>query len=197
MANKGFAYGMSAQVAKKIAGKRDTDAEAKVQHFIETITGQSFDSSKSYEENLHDGQLICHLANKLKPKSVKKIQESTMPFKKMENIENFLKFAQDYGVPKGDLFQTVDLYETSNIPAFTATMVALGRACQLKPEWDSSSSSYQKDWPVLGPKPSIENKREFDEKTIAEGKNIIGIQAGTNKMASQAGQSFGARRQIN
>jgi hypothetical protein len=54
------------------------------------------------------------------------------------------------------------------------------------------------EWPGphLGPKPAEENKREFDEETIAAGKAVIGLQAGTNKGASQAGQSFGAGRHI-
>jgi len=45
----------------------------------------------------------------------------------MENVNNFLKGIEKYGVPVGDLFQTVDLYEASNIPAVTATLFALGR----------------------------------------------------------------------
>ena len=34
----------------------------------------------------------------------------------MENIGNFLDACVAYGVPKADLFQTVDLYEGQNIP---------------------------------------------------------------------------------
>ena len=34
----------------------------------------------------------------------------------MENIGNFLKACEDYGLTKMDLFQTVDLYEAKNIP---------------------------------------------------------------------------------
>ena len=45
----------------------------------------------------------------------------------MENINNFLTSCRKYGVDKGDLFQTVDLYEASNIPAVTATLFSLGR----------------------------------------------------------------------
>jgi len=67
--------------------------------------------------------------------------------------------------------------------------------CYTKEEFDESSDKY-KGWPTLGPKPSHENKREFNEQTLAEGKKIIGIQAGTNKLASQSGQSFGVRRQV-
>ena len=34
----------------------------------------------------------------------------------MENIGFFLKFCDEIGVPKTDIFQTVDLYENQNIP---------------------------------------------------------------------------------
>lgn len=51
--------------------------------------------------------------------------------------------------------------------------------------------------PGLGPKEAEANKREFSKEQLEAGKNIIGLQAGTNKGASQAGMSFGATRQIN
>lgn len=35
----------------------------------------------------------------------------TMVFKQMEQISQFLKAAEDYGVVKTDVFQTVDLFE--------------------------------------------------------------------------------------
>ena len=34
----------------------------------------------------------------------------------MENIGNFLEGCVAYGVPKTDVFQTVDLYENQNMP---------------------------------------------------------------------------------
>lgn len=41
-----------------------------------------------------------------------------------------------------------------------------------------------------------EHKREFTESQLKEGKNIIGLQMGSNKGASQAGMSYGRPRQI-
>lgn len=35
----------------------------------------------------------------------------TMVFKQMEQVAQFLKAAEDYGVVKTDIFQTVDLFE--------------------------------------------------------------------------------------
>jgi hypothetical protein len=58
---------------------------------------------------------LCKLANALKPGSVKKINTGSLAFKQMENINSFLEFARNKGVKANDLFQTVDLYEASNM----------------------------------------------------------------------------------
>ena len=50
--------------------------------------------------------------------------------------------------------------------------------------------------PVLGPKQSAEHKREFTQEQMDAGKHVHSLQMGSNKGASQAGQSFGAPRQI-
>jgi len=126
MANKGFAYGLSAKVAAKIESKRDPAMEGKVVNWIETIIGEKFDKSKNYEENLKDGVILCKLMNAIKPKAIKDISKSNMPFKQMENIQKFLTAATKYGVLVNDLFQTVDLYQATNIPAVTQGITALG-----------------------------------------------------------------------
>ena len=93
----------------------------------------------------------------------------------------------EYGVHKIDLFQSTDLFEKKDIGQVTMTLFALGRTTYEHPEWTG---------PWLGPRPSHQNKREFDEETIAAGKAVIGLQAGSNKGASQAGQNIGASRKI-
>lgn len=55
------------------------------------------------------------------------------------------------------------------------------------PEWKG---------PYLGPKPSEECKRDFTEEQLRAGEGLIGLQAGSNKGATQAGQSIGATRKI-
>lgn len=42
----------------------------------------------------------------------------------------------------------------------------------------------------MGPKPSEENKREFTEEQLRAGDGIIGLQAGTNKGATQVEHFF-------
>lgn len=51
--------------------------------------------------------------------------------------------------------------------------------------------------PVIGPKEAEANPREFDEGKLREGRNVIGLQMGTNQVASQAGMTpYGKGRQV-
>ncbi|KAH8863047.1 Myophilin isoform 1 [Schistosoma japonicum] len=128
MANQPLASGLSAQVKKKLEGKRDRDQEQSVLDWIDAVLGTKVDRSKPYEEVLKDGVLLCKVINKLKPGSVKKINEnSTMPFKIMENINAFQEAIKAYGVPTSDVFQTVDLFEKKDIAQVTQCIYALGR----------------------------------------------------------------------
>jgi len=175
------------QIRNKLAGKRNADQESECQGWIETVAGAKFPPGESYEDALKDGIILCNLMNKLKPGSIKKINTSGASFKMMENINNFQKAIQEYGVAEIDVFQTVDLWEQKDISQVTMTLYALGRETYRHPEWAG---------PWLGPKPSEENVRDFDEETIAAGKAVIGLQAGSNKGASQSGQNMGAGRKI-
>nr|CAD7442161.1 unnamed protein product [Timema bartmani] len=102
-------------------------------------------------------------------------------------VPRFQKACTAYGVPDVDLFQTVDLWDFKNIAAVTTTIFAIGRTAYKHPEWRG---------PSLGPRPSEEHKREWTEEQLRAGETIIGLQAGNNKGATQAGQSFGATRKI-
>ena len=52
------------------------------------------------------------------------------------------------------------------------------------------------DGPTIGPKPSEKNVREFTEEQLQAGKTVIGLQAGSNQGASQAGMNIGKGRKI-
>lgn len=58
-------------------------------------------------------QVLCELINSLygANKPIKTIKNSGMAFKQMEQISMFLKAAENYGITKTDMFQTVDLFE--------------------------------------------------------------------------------------
>jgi hypothetical protein len=56
-----------------------------------------------------------------------------MPFKaftEMENIQNFLLYAEAYGVPRDQIFQSVDLYEGRNMSQVILCLWLLGTECQ-------------------------------------------------------------------
>ena len=51
--------------------------------------------------------------------------------------------------------------------------------------------------PVLGPKMSDANHREFTEEQLRAGQNMVGLlNDGMNKGANQSGQSFGLTRHL-
>jgi hypothetical protein len=87
------------------------------------------------------------LANKLKPGSVAHINQPpfpkiSAPFKKMENIANFLKAIRSLGMRENEMFSTPDLYEEKNVRQVVDSMHALGRLLQdIMPD---------APWPKLG-----------------------------------------------
>jgi len=187
---------MTAELAKKKAAKFDAELATEAKNWIiavlddgdvehELSTGQ-ISTPDEFAEGLQDGKLLCKLINVIKPGSVKKINENKMAFKQMENIGNFLSACEALGANKIDLFQTVDLYEKQNIPQVINGIFTLGR----------KASKIGYDGPRLGPEEAAANPREFTEEQLRAGQGVIGLQAGTNKGASQAGQNFGKSRAI-
>lgn len=197
MANRPKGYGMTAELANKKAAKFDADLANEALQWIADVLNTSssadeaakiknVENQKDVAAILKDGVILCHLINVIKPGSVKKINTSNLAFKLMENTENFLKGCEALGCNKIDLFQTVDLYESNNIPQVINGIFALGRKAR--------KVGY--NGPALGPEEASENKREFSEEQLRAGESVIGLQAGSNKGASQAGQNFGKTRAI-
>ncbi|XP_076000143.1 transgelin isoform X1 [Genypterus blacodes] len=195
MANKGPAFGMSRQVQEKIDSKYDPELELIL---VEWISRQCAGVSKpeegklGFQSWLKDGCVLSELINSLFPaeKPVKKIQSSSMAFKQMEQISQFLSGAEKYGVTKTDMFQTVDLWEGKDMAAVQRTLSALGSLAVTK---DEGTYSGDPNWFF---KKAQENKRDFSDEQIKAGKNVIGLQMGSNKGASQEGMSYGRPRQI-
>lgn len=48
----------------------------------------------------------------------------------------------------------------------------------------------------MGPRESQKNTREFSDEQMKAGNTVIGLQMGTNKLASQKGMTFGGVRHI-
>ncbi|XP_056141420.1 transgelin-2-like [Lampris incognitus] len=197
MANKGPSYGLSREVQSKIDKKYDPELEERLVEWIMAQcgsgAGQPGDGKTGFQNWLKDGSVLCELINSLYTtnKPIKKIQSSTTAFKQMEQISQFLRAAESYGVSKMDMFQTVDLWEGKDLAAVQRTLMALGNLAVTK-----NDGTYSGD-PKWFHKKSQENKREFSEEQLNEGRNVIGLQMGTNRGASQAGMTgYGRPRQI-
>ncbi|CAM9589648.1 unnamed protein product, partial [Hapterophycus canaliculatus] len=99
--------------------------------------------------------LLCKLINTIKPGVVRRVNQSKMPFKQMENISNFLRSCRTLGVAEHSLFETVDLFEGKDIGLVVRCVFSLGSAVQLTcPEYTG---------PSLGAKLNQGNKRVFNE----------------------------------
>lgn len=88
--------------------------EEEVTKWLERLSDEPRDDQE-FGEWLKDGQILCKVANNVQPGSIKKINTQNMPFKKMENITNFIGACRKLGVLEKDLFSTVDLYEEKNL----------------------------------------------------------------------------------
>uniref|UniRef100_A0A8C8SFW2 Transgelin n=1 Tax=Pelusios castaneus TaxID=367368 RepID=A0A8C8SFW2_9SAUR len=198
MANRGPAYGLSREVQQRIDRQYDPELE---QILIQWILAQCGSEAKqpapgreNFQEWLKDGTVLCRLINSLYPKGqgpVAKIQSSSMAFKQMEQISQFLRAAEHYGIAPTDIFQTVDLWEGKNMACVQRTLMNLGGLAVTRED-----GLFVGD-PNWFPKKSRENRRDFSEDKLKEGQNVIGLQMGTNRGASQAGMTgYGMPRQI-
>lgn len=137
----------SVQIASKFDETKAQEAINWIEEIIGEPTGSDGGSQEGFQEGLKDGIKLlksvccCDLHNKLcytlyslmniirgnAGKTAYKINTSKMAFKQMENIGNFLTGCEEFGMVKTDLFQTVSLYEGTNIPQVVDTIHALGR----------------------------------------------------------------------
>ncbi|KAM7374154.1 hypothetical protein PAMP_006828 [Pampus punctatissimus] len=197
MANKGPSYGFSREVQSKIDKKYDPELEERLVEWIIAQCGSGIDRPEpgktGFQIWLKNGCVLSQLINSLygANKPIKSVKSSGMAFKQMEQISLFLKAAENYGVTKTDMFQTVDLFESKDLAAVQRTLMALGSLAVTRDD------GHYKGDPNWFYKKSQENRRDFSEEQLTEGRNVIGLQMGTNKGASQAGMTgYGRPRQI-
>jgi len=211
MANRPKGYGLSRELADKVAAKYSGDDEQEIVAWLCDMTRASppdEEGPDAFKVWLKDGTILCALMDILlpgvckKPHDVSKIRlqvlfelkvfritlsQALRIHKEIENISFFLEAAEKYGVPRHNLFQTVDLAEGQNLAQVQTGLYNVGSTAQKK--------GY--DGPVIGAKMSERNVRNFDADTMKAGQNIIGLQMGTNQGASQKGMSpYGLGRQM-
>lgn len=182
----GFAREAQDKINAKYDEKLAGECMAWINQRVQSIGDPAVNTSGSMDnvyEMLGDGSVLCRLMESLG--CTLKWKKSGLAFKKMENIGKFLTAAESYGVSTAELFQTVDLYEKQNLNQVICAIGALGRKANSK-----GGSGF-------GPKESERQSREWTDEQLKAGQNVIGLQMGSNKGASQAGQSFGKQRMIN
>merc|ERR1712021_62675 len=166
---------------------RKPEQEQEVRDWIEAVLEEPLPAG-DYEEVLKDGVVLCRMMNKIVPDAIKKFKQKGPAFLLMENVQSFLAAIKKYGVPDEEVFQTPDLFEARNISQVTLTLYSLARITQKHPDYKG---------PQMGPKMATENKRNFTEEENRQGRDAqIGLQAGYNEGASQAGQNMGKKRSI-
>jgi len=191
------ATGDQRHTASKLAARYSAEAEAECIGWFQALTGATIPAGmRNVEKALRDGQTLMKLAIAVQggtantPPAAKKmklkVNTQNAPFKQMENITNFVKFCENFGMDKAGTFQTVDLYEGRNMAQVINCIQQLGTEAQ----------RHGFNGPTIGAKPVEKNVREFTDEQMRAGNAIIGLQAGTNKCASQSGMSMGGVRHV-
>ncbi|KAI1884035.1 hypothetical protein AGOR_G00222230 [Albula goreensis] len=154
--------------------------------WIQEVTGRRV--GDNFMEGLKDGVILCELINKLQPGSVKKINNSPQNWHQLENIGNFVRAITEYGLKPHDIFEANDLFENVNHTQVQSTLITLAGMAK--------SKGYHCKYDI-GVKYAEKQQRRFNPEKLREGRNIIGLQMGTNKFASQKGMtSYGTRRHL-
>jgi len=196
MTTRAESAGDMSAIRGKLAARYDPEVEAEVRGWIKQLLGEDIPSGmRECEKYLRNGQTLVKLAEKVRDgtpnlpteraKRMKlKFNTLSAPFKQMENIQVFLNFAEQYGVKKTSLFQTVDLFEGRNMAQVMSCIQQLGTEAQ----------RHGFNGPKIGMKPIEQHEVDFSYEQKRAGHGIIGLQMGTNKLASQKGMAMATVR---
>jgi len=100
---------------KKLASKYDAKKAEYAIQWLEILCEEKFTEGNIYA-SLRNGQRLCKAINRIRPGSVKKINNSRMPFQERENIANYLRACVEFfGMKPLDMFMTGDLYDGTNL----------------------------------------------------------------------------------
>ncbi|KAJ3023682.1 UNVERIFIED_CONTAM: Muscle-specific protein 20 [Siphonaria sp. JEL0065] len=160
--------GLDRDLADKMAEKYNPQREREAKEWLESVLQREFPTELSFHGALKDGTILCEAINKVYPATQVKINSSKMPFKQMENINNFLQAAEKMGVNRHELFQTVDLFEAKNMVQVIDSIYALSRCAEAK------GYSGQR----IGPKLADKQEFHFSAEQLAAGKNAVPILSG-------------------
>ncbi|KAG1472041.1 hypothetical protein G6F56_001773 [Rhizopus delemar] len=151
-------YGIDKEIRAKIESKYSLEREQEAKKWIENLIGEPFPLD-DFAESLKDG---------------------------MENISIFLKGAEALGVPKHDLFQTIDLFEKKNMTQVIDSLFAISR-------YGYKAGTCENVRPKLADK----QKAVYSQQAAnAANATFNTYQYGYTGGANQSGMNFGQRRDI-
>ena len=116
--------------------KYDTQLEAQVKDWLEDVSGKSLAEHHdptthdygAFSGGLSDGVVLCYFMQTLAPGSIPQIQESSQPFKQMENIKHFLSALRtEFKFAENEVFETMDLRDEKNLNQVLQAMCTLHR----------------------------------------------------------------------
>lgn len=98
---------------------------SQVQAFVEFQTRIPWRVRGDMYESLRDGWQLVLLANSIRPGSIRRVHNSIMPAKHVQNIENFLTFCRRIGVPRASIFDVPDLYAKRDLVKVAQTLLSI------------------------------------------------------------------------
>jgi len=207
MAYRATKSGFAAEAQQKVEANFDVNDARKCLQWIQAVSqtdkipsnpGDIDASHDNFYQLLHDGVVLLQVMDKLMPGKVnwndKMFQtpkiEAMRLMRERERISTFTKLVTQYGVADTYAFPTESIHEQGalNLAQVCNCIRALGIEAQTKPSYPGPAGFWQKK--------AERNTREFTEEQLKEGQNIISLQYGTNKGASQAGMNIGKMRSI-
>jgi len=199
--------GFAAEAQKKVDANYVPEEAKKSLHWIQLITGApeipadeaSIDASPdNFHEILHDGMILCKVMDKLVPGTInwenKTFQvpkiEAMRIMRERERIAMFNKHVHTYGVMDTYTFPTESLHEKGalNLAQVCHCIRALGIEAQAKPGYTGPEGYW--------PKKHVKQAKQWTDEQMKAGQNVIGLQMGSNKGASQSGMNMGNMRHI-
>ena len=113
---------------------------------MQEVMGEQYpDDEDEFQNALQNGVVLCNLANKIRPNSIRRVslvglsdkQINVGPvFLERENVSGFIAFARSIGCPEMDLFCVSDLYELKNFKKVCMCILSVGRYSAQLPEFE-------------------------------------------------------------
>jgi len=195
--------GFAAEAQRKTDAKYDEEEARKCLQWIQIVSGVDDIPSNpaaiktdriSFWDLLKDGMILCKLVDKLIPGKInwndKTFQvpkiEGMRVMRERERISLFSKAVQEYGVDETYTFPTESLHEKGDLAQVLTCIRGLGVEAQSK---GVGPHDY---WP----KKTERQSRSWTDEQLKAGQNVVSLQMGTNKGASQAGMNMGKQRMI-